>query len=134
VKFKNLSTKNYLPNFFPVAHCLENPLNWEVSCVRIGKWDLNKETDCNEDGDLCAPEPIDIKVVGTIPHPNYVQKSASKHHDIAFLRLAKQIKFNDFVKPICLPLDPVLWEKDYRGYTFEVAGFGRIKRNLKNFT
>jgi hypothetical protein len=57
-------------------------------------------------------------------HSLYRKQSRDQLYDIALLRLAKKIKFNDFVQPICLPLDPSLMEKDYTGHTFDVAGWG----------
>jgi hypothetical protein len=98
----------------------------EIISVRLGEWNLETEKDCKpDDPTACAPKPIDIKVDEVITHASYHKSSAKSLHDIALLRLAEPVEFNDFVKPICLPLDPELWTKDYTGYTFEAAGFGK---------
>ncbi|XP_045456922.1 phenoloxidase-activating factor 1-like [Melitaea cinxia] len=41
-------------------------------------------------------------IVRTIPHKLY--EKGEKHHDIALLELNERVKFNEFVRPACLPL------------------------------
>jgi hypothetical protein len=102
--------------------------------VRVGEWNTANATDCEYDNEgneeFCAPPPIDIKVVGQIVHPEFVPKSSTSYHDIALVRLAKRVKFNDYVKPICLPLDAAFETIDYTGYSFEVTGWGKIAFEL----
>lgn len=85
---------------------------------------MDKEIDCEEqDGhDFCAPRAIDVRVVEKIHHPSYRKASKNQHFDIALLRLEKPVKFNDLLRPICLPLDPSLWMRNYTGHTFDIAG------------
>lgn len=95
-----------------------------LSSVRIGEWNIESEIDCSpDDPAFCAPPTKDIKIAEVIVHPDFQIGSKDKHNDIALLRLDTKVEFNDFVKPLCLPLDPLLWMKNYTGHTFEVAGY-----------
>lgn len=99
----------------------------------MGEWNLKTEEDCSsDDNSYCAPPPIDNRIVEAIHHPEYRKGSRNQYNDIALLRLEQKVEFNQFVRPICLPLDPSLWKKDYKGYKFEVAGL-RTKKQLLSF-
>jgi hypothetical protein len=99
----------------------------KITSARIGEWNLKNEKDCNiDDPDYCAPPPIDIKVVNIKVHPDYIKNHSSQHHDIALLRLQRKVKFNQFVGPICLPLDPEWVDEDFTHYDFAVVGFGKF--------
>ena len=71
---------------------------------------------------ICAPAAIDNRVTQKYYFDDYRKNSRDQLYDIALLRLAKKVVFNDFVQPICLPLDPSLWTKDYAEHSFDVAG------------
>jgi Trypsin len=79
----------------------------------------------NEDGQLdCMPPPVDYVIEEIIPHPQYDPKNPSKHHDLAILRLNESVKYNDFVRPICLPT------KEYNkgltpNFVHTVTGWGK---------
>lgn len=106
------------------AHCVKKiPPTWLLESVRLGEWNLDTEIDCStSDDSFCAPKFTVNKVVNATHYEHYRQASRDQHFDIALLRLAKKIEFNEFVKPICLPLDPALWNKDYSNQTFDAAG------------
>lgn len=92
-----------------------------LKSVRVGEWDIETYVDCDRnDPTNCAPPVVSIPIAQMIPHENYNKKSAQ--NDIALLRLQNKVEFNDFVQPICLPLDPKLWTKDYTGFTMDLAG------------
>lgn len=92
-----------------------------IESIRIGEWNQQTEIDCSpDDKHFCAPPVIDVKVAEIIVSESYDKNF--KSHDIALVRLENDVKFNEFVKPICLPLDQKLWEKDYSGQFFQVAG------------
>ncbi|XP_076630594.1 venom protease isoform X2 [Colletes latitarsis] len=75
------------------AHCLYNT-NWgSASWVRVG--DLNLE---RTDDDA---KPEDIRIVDRIKHPMY--KRPSEYHDIALVKLEKDVKFDAWKRPSCLP-------------------------------
>lgn len=99
--------------------------SWNLISVRLGEWNLETEKDCDPDEPThCASPVIDNRIAQIIYHPKYRPNSKNQHYDIALLRLARNIDYknNDFIKPICLPLDPALWEKDYAGFTLDVVG------------
>lgn len=117
---------NYFPlTFYAAAHCVKKiPTTWTLKSVRLGEWNTETKKDCSKDDpDYCASPVIDNPIVEQICYKDYRANSKAGHFDIALLRLAKNInQFNNFIRPICLPLDPSLWEKDFTGYTFDVAG------------
>lgn len=72
------------------------------------------------------PHVQDIVVSERIPHPKYSAKT--KYNDIALLKLAENIKFNEYVRPACLNT-----ENDLKWTTALASGFGRTSygRNLE---
>lgn len=91
--------------------------------MRLGEWNLATTEDCSiNNSTYCAPPVIDNPVLQTIVPDGYKRSSRNQFFDIALLRLKNEVNFSDFVRPICLPLDPSLWDKDFSGYTFDVAG------------
>lgn len=74
--------------------------------VRLGEFDITNDTDCIQElnGQLdCTDPPVDYTIERIIPHPLYNPKNPSKHHDLAILKLNDEVKFSDFIQPICLP-------------------------------
>lgn len=105
------------------AHCVHGlDAENQVQNVRIGEWNLDTERDCSiDEKTYCAPPYLTVGVTDIIKHEKF-RNTQSFHHDIALLRLAEFIEYNNFVKPICLPLDQALWNFDYTGKRFEVVG------------
>lgn len=92
--------------------------------MRLGEYDIRTEIDCSpDDAEYCNFKPVDNSVVESIVYHDYREKSLNQHFDIALLRLASKVQYNEFIQPICLPLDPSLWTKDYDGHTLEVTGW-----------
>jgi hypothetical protein len=99
----------------------------KITSVRIGEWHLGNETDCSiKNSTFCAPPPIDINVEEINVPGDYIKKFSSKYHDIALLRLATKVEFNEFVKPVCLPLDPEWVDEIFTDYDFKAVGFGKF--------
>ncbi|KAL9895170.1 serine protease easter-like [Glossina fuscipes] len=92
------------------AHCfLYGTLrpNW----VRIGELDYDSETD--------DASPEDIAIKNFIPHHQYYSTGLFRYNDIGLIQLAKEITFDDYVRPACLsPAD------DNHFQQFLFAGWG----------
>ncbi|KAJ9596095.1 hypothetical protein L9F63_012679 [Diploptera punctata] len=115
------------------AHCLHREdlkLLYQIVMVRLGEFDLTTDPDCDKDyisgKESCAPTPQDFGVEKIIIHPEYSPRSANKWYDIGLIRVNKDIKFTDFVKPVCLPLSAETRGR-YVGNTVVVAGWGRTQ-------
>lgn len=108
------------------AHCVAGkiPKTLELTGVRLGEWDLNTESDC--ENDLCADPVKNIPVEEKVPHENYASDSKSQIHDIALLRLAENVEYTDWIKPICLPRAEHLKSNNYVGDSMHFAGWGKI--------
>lgn len=112
------------------SHCVNGkaiPKDWVLSHVRLGEYDIKTEQDCYLD-DCVGPEAVlDVPIEKHIPHENYDPASKNQYHDIALLRLSQPVKYNSFIKPICLPTNPQLRSADFVGNSLEVAGWGRTE-------
>ncbi|CAN7993375.1 unnamed protein product, partial [Ixodes pacificus] len=63
---------------------------------------------------------ISVPVTRMLRHPFFVKESFQ--NDVCLLTVQKPMRFNEMVKPICLPLNPVdLYQKNVR-----IAGWGRL--------
>jgi hypothetical protein len=71
---------------------------------------------------FCTFPPINRPINRMIKHPSFNKHSKKFFNDIGLLKLSKPVEFNRFVKPICLPLDQKLQNRDYTNKTFDVAG------------
>lgn len=110
------------------AHCVKGqdlPSSWKLSQVRLGEWNTSSQSDCVS-GD-CSPAPLDVPVEQILAHEGYDPTDDNQHNDIALLRLARNVPFNDFVKPICLPTNASLKQSTFEGYDMEVAGWGKTE-------
>lgn len=95
--------------------------NMILTKVRLGEWDLTTDEDCDHsflNEVVCADPHVDVNIEKSIPHNDYNPKE--KTNDIALLRLEKKVVFNDFIKPICLPLESS--EKVLDGVVMTVTG------------
>lgn len=108
------------------AHCAAKASKkWNLESVRIGDWDLDTEIECDPDNTTdCLPAPIDIGIEETVVHVGYNKTKISSPHDIALIRLTEKIDLSGLVKPICLPYESSLWEKNYTGQYFTTTGWG----------
>lgn len=71
--------------------------------VRLGEWNTKTEIDCLQIKGYteCNDPAVDVRIEEVIP---YDQNNRDyKVNDIALLRLAQDVDFTDFIKPICLP-------------------------------
>jgi hypothetical protein len=106
------------------------PPTWSLSHVRLGEWDTAQDRDCDDSyvgEQICSEPVIDVEIEEKIPHPEYGPNANNQHNDIALLRLVQNVPFSDFIKPICLPNEPTLRQKNFDRLTMTVAGFGKFK-------
>ncbi|XP_050071970.1 CLIP domain-containing serine protease B4-like [Anopheles maculipalpis] len=85
---------------------------WTVVSVRVGEWNLQTNPDCTSTSDdtECAIPVQDIAIEKITIPTNYTGTgSPAVKQDIALLRLARKIEFNESVAAICLPLDTTSW-------------------------
>ncbi|KAF2895319.1 hypothetical protein ILUMI_10857 [Ignelater luminosus] len=125
-----LISKRYV---LTAAHCVKGkdlPRDWRVVSVRLGEHDLSSEVDCakGSDGDeYCSDKPVNVPVTETIAHESYDPLSIDQHHDIALLRLIRNVDLTDWIKPICVPTTAALLNDKYSGVNMTVAGWGKTE-------
>ncbi|KAH8295039.1 hypothetical protein KR018_006288, partial [Drosophila ironensis] len=116
------------------AHCVAAiPSDWQLTGVRLGEWDTSSNPDCTteKNGQRDCNEPyVDVAVVERIPHPQYPGNVRDQLHDIALLRLRDEVKFTDFISPVCLPGLPSQRDEIFLGRKVVVAGWGRTETNF----
>ncbi|KAI9584871.1 hypothetical protein GQX74_006766 [Glossina fuscipes] len=117
------------------AHCLESHLDLGLSSVRLGEWDTSTNPDCilNAYGEaFCAPKHIIVMIEHAVPHPLYKPNSKNSINDIGLLRLERNIRYNDFISPICLPRSAESNKITYDGTRMAVIGWGRDENSKEN--
>lgn len=120
---------------FLAAHCTHEKIlekkGWKLRGVRLGEWNMETNPDCETtySGEpICAPPIIDLSIAQTIVHERFVPFDANLENDISILILHRDIEFNAFVKPICLPL-PSNVVRDFTTIPLIVAGFGKTENS-----
>uniref|UniRef100_A0AAG5CUB7 CLIP domain-containing serine protease n=1 Tax=Anopheles atroparvus TaxID=41427 RepID=A0AAG5CUB7_ANOAO len=114
------------------AHCIRNiPSTWILTIVRLGETDLQTNPDCTTllDETTCADPVQDIAFEKIIVHPEYRAIGTEVRNDIAQIRLAQDAQLNDYVHPICLPLDNAARTQSYDGQRLVVAGWGQTEED-----
>jgi hypothetical protein len=95
--------------------------------VRLGEYNTETDVDCiilDDNSKECADPAIEIPVDEIIIHENYQPDLRSKRNDIALIRLAEDVTFSQFIKPILLPNDEIKSEF-LIGSQHVIAGWGR---------
>ncbi|CAH1398758.1 unnamed protein product [Nezara viridula] len=97
------------PNFvLTAAHCNISNINTSV-IVRLGELDVLEKED--------KATPIDVKISQVINHPMYVPSKA--YHDIALLRLEKEVELGPSIRPLCLQT-----ERSFKDVKAIASGWG----------
>lgn len=115
------------------AHCSRRVRGpWMLTKVRLGEWDLRTNPDCQEieNDELCNENYVDISVAEVIVHPQYT--TLTQYNDIALLKLEHDVEFSQWIKPICLPIDPEVRRIDFTTNTLEVAGYGLTENSTSS--
>ncbi|XP_020300107.1 venom protease-like [Pseudomyrmex gracilis] len=95
------------------AHCTWSNSWRAVKWARVGDLNLADTTD--------DAKPQTVKIRESIRHEKY--KRPSQYHDIAILRLEREVTYNAWVRPACLPVN---WP-DVRNYNQTIAtGWGLV--------
>lgn len=116
---------------FSAAHCEKKvPKTWRLFQVRLGDWDTRTNPDCQQKTNerVCNDPYVDVAIEQIIVHEDYDPNSRSQYHDIALLRLQRDVKFTEFIVPICLPFETSLRSLKYTNKELEVVGFGKTER------
>ncbi|XP_050420458.1 venom protease-like isoform X2 [Adelges cooleyi] len=118
-----LITESYV---ITTAHCTTASAlgTQELSAVRLGDLNLNPIVN---DGALSQ----DALIEKIIVHESYNVDKYS--NDIALLKLKTPVKFNQHIKPICLPVSSNMRSKTYVKYSPTVAGWDSTpSRQIRN--
>ncbi|XP_039431833.1 CLIP domain-containing serine protease B15-like [Culex pipiens pallens] len=112
------------------AHCIRNvPDRWKLHSVRFSVIDVISEVNCTtiEEEEICRQE---FGVEQITVHPDYDKDSINKQHDIAIVKLAEDVTFGKYVKPICLPFDELVAEMPIEDEEFTVTGWGQTEKEI----
>lgn len=112
------------------AHCIRNiPERWKLHSVRFSVIDAISEENCTkiEEEEVCRQE---FGVEQITVHPEYNKDSINKLHDIAIVKLAEDVTFGQYVKPICLPFDQAIADMPIQDEEFTVTGWGQTEREI----
>lgn len=116
------------------AHCVHTTIlqRTRLVGVRFGEWNTLTNPDCDDslvNGKICNNPHVDIGIETLNIHEQYSPQSRNQHNDIALIRLSQKLNFNDFIKPICLEIEP---PTGIIGQSVVVAGFGRTENALSS--
>lgn len=95
----------------------------KLAFARLGEWDTSTDIDIDFSsvtGKVQSDEHVDVAIEKSIVHPEY--NVAAKKNDIALLRLIRNVKFSQFILPICLPTNPSVRNVSLVGLPLTVAG------------
>ncbi|XP_022919636.1 phenoloxidase-activating factor 1-like [Onthophagus taurus] len=111
------------------AHCLIGAIRTfigDLISVRLGEFNTQTAKDCvlTQGFNLCADDPVNVGVSGTIPHPQYDDTSRDRLFDIGLVRLQRSVTYSDYIRPICLPSPN---ERATVGNFLTVVGWGRTE-------
>ncbi|XP_037816104.1 serine protease 7 [Lucilia sericata] len=107
------------------AHCVKGEIETAVgplTRIRLGEYDISSEIDCI--GSDCNNKVLELGFEEIIPHPQYDDKNSNRYHDIALIRLDQDVEYNDFIRPVCLPVAATKQDIN-TGALLTVAGWGR---------
>ncbi|XP_054725162.1 serine protease 7 [Anastrepha obliqua] len=107
------------------GHCVVGAIETEVgplSTIHLGEYDISTEIDCIQED--CNKEVVKLGYEQVIPHPQYQPNNNNRHHDIALIRMAEDVTYTDFIRPVCLPMASSRQAINV-GELLTVAGWGR---------
>lgn len=108
------------------AHCIiDVPSQWRIHLLRFNEVNSRTDENCeesNEVGDRRCRE--EYRVKHQIVHPLYRKNDVNMRHDIALLKTTHKVRFHKYLKPICLPFEPVRSHMPMEGEPFVTTGWG----------
>ncbi|XP_031616447.1 serine protease easter-like isoform X2 [Contarinia nasturtii] len=126
-----LINENYV---LTASHCVNSKAlvdrKWIISGVRLGEWDVKSQNDCEEN--LCSDPVQNVRVAERIPHENYNPNLVKSQNDIALLRLERPVNYTQWIKPICLPTNDDVADKNFAAVPLIVAGWGQTESGSKS--
>lgn len=118
------------------AHCVQKGNTRLVEIVRLGEHMVSRDIDCERKpsgGSVCALRPQDIYPESVKVHSQYNPPGCRHCNDIALIRLSREARIHDFVKPVCLPVNPVrdmgFSREQFIGKYGDVAGWGSVNKS-----
>ncbi|XP_031619775.1 serine protease easter-like [Contarinia nasturtii] len=121
-----LINKDYV---LTAAHCVtENMLirrKMKLISVRLGEWDKETKIDCQNS--ICSDPVLDIPIKEVIINKEYRDELINNEHDIALILLNHSVTTTNWIRPICLPIDEELKQKNYDQVEMTVAGWGHTE-------
>uniref|UniRef100_A0A1Y1NL68 CLIP domain-containing serine protease n=1 Tax=Photinus pyralis TaxID=7054 RepID=A0A1Y1NL68_PHOPY len=129
----SLISKRYV---LTAAHCVNEdniPPGSKPASVRLGEYDLATDIDCDYDY-VCSDDPVDVPIAEILMHERYNSHDGNRYHDIALLKLARDVDFTDFIKPICLPYTTDLISQSFAGTIGTIVGWGKTEYDSSGST
>lgn len=117
------------------AHCIMDiPKKWKLRYVRFKEHDAISKDNCTttEDSEEICRQDYEVEEI--IVHPQYNMSVRNKVHDITLLKLAKDVEFDKYVKPICLPFDETIRNMQIDSENFTVTGWGQTETAIRSGT
>lgn len=110
------------------AHCAKaskQPIE-----VRLGEHTIGHDRDCNglDDESDCAPPVCDYIIECIIRHQSY--RAGTRLHNIALIRLDRNVQIEEHIQPICLPVTNSLRKLNPQKYI--VTGWGDTELHRKS--
>ncbi|XP_033346835.1 transmembrane protease serine 9-like, partial [Bombus vosnesenskii] len=96
------------------GHCADDE---DLYVVRIADLNLKRDDD--------GAHPIEMGLESILIHPDYI--TGQPFHDIAILKLERDVPFSEYIHPICLPIEASLENNKFEGYNPFVAGWGKLR-------
>ncbi|XP_055617577.1 phenoloxidase-activating factor 3-like [Toxorhynchites rutilus septentrionalis] len=96
-----------------VAGCMKKTKG-DPDYIRLGEQSESSERDCNRFTEAktgyaykeCTGPVVDVGIESYVIHPEFDEPMYT--NDLALLRMAREVDYNDYIRPICLPTTPEL--------------------------
>ncbi|CAL4158163.1 unnamed protein product, partial [Meganyctiphanes norvegica] len=92
----------------------------KTSHARVGEHDVTR------DNDGAQPQTLLI-----INHELELYDEKNNHNDVALLTLEREVSFNSFIQPVCLPFRQDLRHNNFLGQRLDVVGWGRTNHAIR---